>query len=496
MGTVIALLAGFLFGGEPATSSATPLSTAQAVHTSPAGAPASEEPEHWAGAVQLPSTTIEFSITLTSLPDGWAGTIDIPAQGLAALPLHGVTRTDTRLAFSAKLPGLPEANGPTWELTIDPAGASASGTLSQSGMTLPTTMVLGSVAPAPRRPQHPTPPYVYRTIDAAVPVTPADGGQGHTLAGTLTLPDEAAFGAGPYPAAVLITGSGPQDRDSTVAGHKPFLVIADHLARHGVASLRCDDRGVARSTGSFAAATTFDFADDALAQARFLAARDDIGPVGLIGHSEGGIVVPLAAAGHDEVRWLVLLAAPGVQGRALMQRQLAEVLRAAGVADEAGIAAQVAAQAACFDAAIARDDRALRLAVRELIRGEAAQSGADPAEAEIEAAAAAQVAILGSDWFRTFLTLEPADALRRVTQPVLVLNGSTDVQVLHDQNLPAIRDALRQAGNRDVTLRVLDGLNHLFQPSPTGAIADYGAIETTFDPGALELISSWILEHP
>jgi hypothetical protein len=465
------------------------------VHSTPAGARADAEPERWAGTVQIPGSPIDFFITITSTPDGWSGTISIPAQGLSDLPLRDVIRTDARLAFGAEFRGMPEANWPSWDLTIDSTGATASGTLSQAGMSFPTTMAVGAVAPSPRRPQHPVPPYVYRTIDTSIEVTPAHGGPAHTLAGTLTLPDEVEFGPGPYPAAVLITGSGGQDRDSTVAGHKPFLVIADHLARRGIASLRCDDRGIAGSTGSFTDATTIDFAADAIAQARFLAARDDIATVGLIGHSEGGIVVPIAAAERDEVRWLVLLAAPGVPGRELMQRQLAEVYRAAGDADEASIAAQIAAQAACFDAALAGDAQALRGAVRELIRAEAARSAAPPPDAEIEAAVSAQAAMLGSDWFRVFLTLDPADALRRVTQPVLVLNGRTDVQVVHDQNVPPIRDALAQAGNGAVTVHVLDGLNHLFQPSTTGAIADYGAIETTFDPGALDLISGWIIER-
>lgn len=507
MGTLLAVLASFLIGEGPAAAvdeDDTP-SVQRIAYIAPADAPAQQptsddaqpaapHDETWLGEIRLPGMTLAFSITITPDGDGWSGTIDIPAQGVEGLALRDIRRDRSTLAFGAALQGLPEANWPNWELTLAEDGANAEGVLRQSGQAFPTMMRRGDAGEiAPNRPQHPTGDLPYRASAVTVPVR-TDAGE-HTLAGTLVLPDPAEFGPGPYPAAILLTGSGPQDRDETLLGHKPFLVLADHLARHGIASLRCDDRGTAGSTGSFEGATSLDFVDDALAQIAFLESRDAVGSIGLVGHSEGGLVAPIAAADNDAVDWLVLLAAPGVPGRAVLGEQLTAIYRADhGIRYNAVLDAMVVAQQAAFDAVLNDDASGARLHLSRLVelQHEAAGDDPDAHRDEIEQGAAAALDELTGPWFRTFLALDPREALRRVRQPVLVLNGSLDTQVLAEQNVHEIRDALAEAGNTRVTVRVLEGLNHLFQPATTGGLTEYGLIETTFDEAALLVISDWI----
>ncbi|MEM8757437.1 MAG: alpha/beta fold hydrolase [Planctomycetota bacterium] len=520
VGTIIAVLASFMIGGEapldpdeqdasdrdePAEIRAVsfvhqPTAEAENTETEPDTEPEQEpDAERWLGRIELPGAVLDFAVTIRPSESGWSGAIDIPAQNVAGLPLHAIKRTNDRIAFAAELPGLPEANWPTWSFDIDEGGGSAAGELRQSGMRFESTLRLAdSDEPILRRPQHPTGPQPYRSIELAVPVETAAGS--HTLSGTLTLPDADAFGPGPYPAAILITGSGPQDRDESIMGHKPFLVIAHHLATRGIATLRCDDRGVGGSGGEFEGATSFDFADDVRAQVDALVAHEAIGSVGLIGHSEGALVAPIVAADSEgHIDWLVLLAGPGVPGREVLAEQFRAIYRAdQGITDAAALDAMIAAQQAAFDATLAGDQAAARSHITELVELEYTATNQDPDghREQVTRTIDETLAALNGPWFTAFLTLDPREYLRRVQQPVLVLNGSLDTQVLHDQNVPAIADSLAEGGNGSVTVRVLEGLNHLFQPATTGGVSEYGTIETTFDEAALTLIADWINEQP
>ncbi|MGH6993379.1 MAG: alpha/beta hydrolase family protein, partial [Caulobacteraceae bacterium] len=300
------------------------------------------------------------------------------------------------------------------------------------------------------------------------------------LAGTLTEP----AGVGPFPAAVLIAGSGPQNRDEDVAGHRIFLVLADRLTRAGLAVLRYDKRGIGASKGDYAAATTLDFANDAAAAVAFLRRRPEIDPtrIGLIGHSEGGLIAPIVADEDRKIAFVVLLAGPGVDGAAILKAQGAAIAHANG------------APAAAIARAMALDDR-LFAAVEE--KGTPAQVRAR-ATAVLTAAAptapaatiAAQAARVSSPWLRFFLTYDPVPALEKLRGPVLVLSGSNDLQVPPDQNLPPIRAAL--AHDPEATVIELGGLNHLFQDSHSGSPIEYGAIEETFSPRALAVLTAWI----
>jgi uncharacterized protein len=333
---------------------------------------------------------------------------------------------------------------------------------------------------APRRPQQPNPPFPYRSVEVSIPNPRAPG---VTLAGTLTLPE----GAGPFPAAILISGSGAQDRDESLMGHRPFAVLADHLTRNGIAVLRYDDRGTARSTGDFQGATSADFATDAAAVYAFLRARPEIARdgIGYIGHSEGGMIGPLAAPDSPGLAYLVLLAGPGERTRDLLEAQRRAIGQTMGMS------------AAELDRAGALNARLLEIAASDLPHAEAeaaisaamtdealAGSGVTPAQRELMAGRVLD------PWFRWFLRYDPAPALRALTMPVLALNGSLDRQVLPEANLSGIRAAL--AGNPDVTVAELPGLNHLFQTARTGGISEYADIEETMAPLALETVANWI----
>jgi pimeloyl-ACP methyl ester carboxylesterase len=340
----------------------------------------------------------------------------------------------------------------------------------------------------PNRPQEPKPPLPYDAED----VTYSNPRANITLAGTLTRPR----GGGPFPVVLLITGSGPQDRDETVMSHKPFLVLSDFLTRQGLAVLRVDDRGVGKSTGNFSASNSGDFADDVLAGIEYLKTRKDIDPkrIGLVGHSEGGIIAPIVAGKSKDVAFIVLLAGVGVPAEDLMVRQASLIMKANGATDDV-VKVNETAQREMF--AIVRAEKDPEVAgpkLREV--GDALTkklAALDPALAEAgKAGIEGSVQMVNSPWFRYWLTFDPAATLKRVQVPVLALNGSRP-SGRSEQNLPAIEKALREGGNQDVTVEELPGLNHLFQSATTGSPAEYATIEETMAPVAMKKISDWIL---
>ncbi|MEM7247734.1 MAG: alpha/beta fold hydrolase, partial [Acidobacteriota bacterium] len=441
--------------------------------------------ESWAGSVTLPGDagTLDYTVTIEPGADGWTGTIDIPAQGAIGVELADVVRTDSELAFRIDQAGADFSHALT--------GDEGSGKLEQSGMTMAGSVrrlqgeEAKQAAEGPNRPQKPEGPFPYQQWE----VTYKNPKDGTRLAGTLTVPE----GKGPFPAAVLITGSGPQDRNESLMGHEPFHVIADHLSRRGIAVLRSDDRGVGESQGDFSAATTHDFVGDARGAIKFLRTLKTIDSkrIGVIGHSEGGLIAPFVAEKERKLAFAVLLAGTGVPGDEILYEQVGAILRASG-ADEADVKKSQAAQREVMDAltrGVPEDE--LRKQIRALIKTQV-QGLADD---QIDEMVDAQVGTVTSPWFRTFLELDPRPALRRTRCPVLALNGSLDVQVLPDQNLPEIEKALRAGGNRDITIRELPGLNHLFQHATTGGMEEYAVIEETFAPEALEAMTTWIQDR-
>jgi pimeloyl-ACP methyl ester carboxylesterase len=329
-----------------------------------------------------------------------------------------------------------------------------------------------------KRPQNPVKPYPYHDED----VSYENKAQNVTLAATLTIP----LGKGPFPGVVLITGSGPQDRDESLLGHKPFLVLSDYLTRHGIAVLRADDRGVGKSTGVFAKGTTADFATDAEAGVAYLKTRAEIDPhkIGLVGHSEGGLIAPMVAARNKDVAFIVMMAGTGVPGDQILPAQGEAIEVASGKSPEQASRNAANERAMLTLVETEKDDAVLQKELKEKMAGEVP-----------EAQIGLQISQITSVWFRYFLTYDPATALRKVTCPVLAINGSLDKQVLPSQNLPAIRKALAESGNQHVEVDELPGLNHLFQTAKTGAPAEYSQIEETMSPVALDKMATWILKQ-
>jgi uncharacterized protein len=484
-------LGGPLFGPLPAQAqvpAADP--TATPVPAPPAGS--------WTGSLEVgPGMELPLVVHVNPTEDGgWSATLDSPAQGATGIPVASVAWEDGVLTLDIS------AIGASFRGRLDEDGRIA-GEFTQGGRPLPLVLERtddpGSLLP---RPQHPEPPFPYEVEEVRFE-NPAAGIR---LAGTLTLP----AGEGPWPAVVLVTGSGPQDRDETILGHKPFLVIADHLTRAGIAVLRYDDRGVAESEGEFESGTTFDFAGDAAAAVAFLRehAGVDRDRVGIVGHSEGGLIAPLVATGRtgsivpaEGVAFVVLLASPGEDGGAVLLQQAEAISRAMGMPD-AGVDQLLGFQRNMQ--AILRDEEdaeVRRAALETLLENVLEEMGPDarveqgiPAGQE-EAWVAAQLSMMGSPWFRTFLLHDPRPSLEQLQVPVLGLFGELDLQVLPEPNRAAMAEALDRAPTDDVTLLVLPGLNHLFQTAETGAPSEYASIEETFAPSALDAIRDWILER-
>ena len=341
-----------------------------------------------------------------------------------------------------------------------------------------------SVVPPPR-PQTPGPPFPYQVQEVAFTNPSAE----ITLAGTLTIPTT----GGPFPGVILITGSGPQDRDETIMEHKPFWVLADHLTRAGLAVLRYDERGVGASTGKFTGANSRDLAEDVEAALAFLKQRAEVdgSQIGLIGHSEGGYVAPMIAARRDDVAWIVMLAGTGVTGEQILLNQAERIARAGG-AKETDISLNRRLQRVLFHAV-----RAGTSADQITSKLEAFVTTLEPEEQKHVAVSAARSGIpqLLDPWFRFFLDYDPSVALARVRCPVLVLNGERDLQVDPELNLPAIRAALRAGGNQRFEIHTLSRLNHLFQECRTGLPGEYRQIEQTMAPVVLERIARWIRQR-
>jgi uncharacterized protein len=428
----------------------------------------------WLGALDIGGIRLRLVFHLAGADDALTATLDSLDQNVTGLPVAKVTRAADSLTLD--MPAI----AATFLGRITADAGRIEGSFTQAGIQRPLVLerVTSPAMLERRRPQDPVKPYPHREEEVAFDSAAA----GVRLAGSLTIPR----GAGRFPAVVLITGSGPQDRDSSLMQHRPFLVLADHLTRNGIVVLRLDDRGVGRSTGTLEGADSRDFARDVEAAIGYLKVRPEVvtSKMGLVGHSEGGLIASMVAARNRDVAFVVMMAGPGVRGDELL------VAQASAIAEAAGADARASQE-------IARRQReVLGLVRREpddaslLLRLKALAGGAAP-----EAQLAAQVKQLRSPWFRFFLDYDPAEALRQVRVPLLAIGGDKDRQVLSSQNLPAIQRALEAAGNRHFEVVELSGLNHLLQTSRTGAPTEYGEIEETIAPAALEKVSRWILDQ-
>ena len=433
----------------------------------------------WRGTLEVPGGgTLPVIFHITETGGELAGTLDSPNQGATGIPIDSVVFDHPHL--SLRIAAI--AGGYEGDLGSD---GTIVGTWSQGGASFPLTLERTQEAFAtPNRPQEPQAPFPYAAEPVRIASVP-----GVTLAGTLTLPPVDT----PSPAVVLISGSGPQDRDEALLGHRPFLVLADHLTRHGVAVLRFDDRGVGESSGSLADATTSDFADDTMTAVKFLDGRSDIGAIGLIGHSEGGLVAPMVANRSPEVQFVVLMAGPGLTGEEILYRQSDLIIKSNGGSPELAETNR-RTQAALFavlkeeeNADVARDK------LQEILLESLAQLSAGSTNEQRDLQVKAQLGQITQPWFRYFLTYDPLPALRELDCPVLAIKGEKDTQVPANENLEAIRQALTDGRNADFDIVELPQLNHLFQTAGTGSPNEYASIEETMSPRALQTITSWIV---
>ena len=431
----------------------------------------------WNGVLSVPGINLRIVFHINKTEGVYSSTMDSPDQNAAGIKVTSTTFDGSKLVLA--LPGIVYEG----EFKTD----SIVGTFKQGGMAFPLIMrrTQAEVKP-PARSQEPKPPFPYRSEEVSFRNHSAD----ITLAGTLTMPESGNH----FTAVILITGSGAQNRDEEIMGHKPFLVIADYLTRNGIAVLRYDDRGTAKSTGNYGNATTADFATDAESAIEYLKTRKEIDPqrIGLIGHSEGGIIAPMIAARSKDVSFIVLLAGTGVRGDSLLLLQNELIGRASGMSEDK-IARGRKLNTVIYNKIVSSKENVSMQEMTALLttmKDELLQF--KPEGITDDNFISMNAASMTGTWIQYFLRYDPAPALEKVRCPVLAINGSKDLQVPAEVNLPAIGEALKKGGNKAVTIKEYPNLNHLFQACTTGSPAEYSTIEQTISPEVLKDLTEWI----
>lgn len=438
----------------------------------------------WQGNLVVPGGKLKLILNITPGVGGYTATMDSPDEGAKDIAVPKIAFTDNYLTFA-----IPDG-GISYKGTLE--NGIIKGTYTQGEYILPLELSRdGVIEVKSKRPQEPKAPFPYYTEE----VTFKNVKAGISLGGTLTLPKK----EGSYPVVILITGSGAQNRDEEILGHKPFLVLADHLTRNGIGVLRYDDRGVGASGGDPAKATSADFATDTQAALDYLKTRKEVNKkkIGLIGHSEGGMIAQIIAEKNADVAYIVMMAGPGIQGSELMVLQNYLVGKADGIPENELTAMGTTLRKAYSSIITENDEKARKAAVTDIFTREFSAFFASKGvpKDEIGRVVNAQVEQLTSPWFVYFLRYNPAPVIEKIKCPILALNGSKDIQVAADANLDGIKRAGEKGGNKKVVTKKLMGLNHLFQECTTGSIQEYETIEQTIAPVALEEISSWITQQ-
>lgn len=436
----------------------------------------------WNGLLKVQGMQLRLVFHVTKSGEGYSSTMDSPDQGAMGMPVTATTYQPPTVRFEIIQIGF------VYEGQVN--GTRITGSLTQRGQSFPMDLSRDEVKKEEiRRPQMPVAPYPYRSEEVSF----RNESAGIALAGTLTLPE----GDGRFPAVVLISGSGPQDRDESLLGHKPFLVLSDYLTRQGIAVLRFDDRGVAQSEGTFETGTTVDFASDAKSAVAYLMTREEIDHkhIGLIGHSEGGIIAPIVAAESKEVAFVVLLAGTGIRGDQLLLLQQKLILAASGASEE-DIMESEAANSKFFELILENENQD---ALKELVGKELTKMYREMTDEERQGMTEdawidMEMEQMLSPWMQFFIRYDPAPTLEKVKCPVLAVNGEKDLQVPPKENISAIEAALKDGGNKKVTTIIFPGLNHLFQECTTGSPSEYAEIEQTLSPVMMDSVGQWILK--
>ncbi|WP_297338105.1 alpha/beta hydrolase [Algoriphagus sp.] len=436
----------------------------------------------WNGVLTVQGVRLRLVFDVVQTSEGLSSTMDSPDQGVKGIPTTTTSFENSILKITLDGPQIAYEGKLGDDQVI-------SGEFRQGGQTFPLNLskeVLEEKKPS--RPQEPQKPFPYYSED----LTFENPNAGIDLAGTLTLPQK----EGVFPAVILISGSGPQNRDEELLGHKPFLVISDFLTRNGIAVLRYDDRGTALSEGDFRSATSLDFAEDAKAAVEYLRSRKEIIPtkIGLIGHSEGGVVASMVASKTVDVAFIVLLAGTGIPGDQLLLLQQQLVGKASGMSEE-NLQKGATINKELF--AMVKSSTNLHQLNSDInsFLVETFENDPNPTlpgGMGIEEFAKLQADQIATPWMQFFVKYDPAEALQKVKCPVLAIIGEKDLQVPPKENLSAIHEALKKGGNEQVTTKELPDLNHLFQESTTGSPSEYASIEQTISPTALTEVLSWI----
>lgn len=437
----------------------------------------------WSGKTKRGDKLITFVFKLKQENSEYSTIMEVPTFRISGIKPSATTFTNGKLKIDGSNVGM------SYEGVFNDEAQQFEGTYKEGGIELVLNLKRGAIETSDsRRPQEPVKPYPYYEEEVIFKNSEAKV----SLAGTLTLPKK----NGKFPVVILISGSGPQDRDESYMGHKPFLVLSDYLTKQGIGVLRFDDRGHGESTGDFGKATTEDFSKDVLSAIAYLKTRKDVDlkNIGLIGHSEGGIIAPLAANSSKDIAFMVLLASTGISGAELSVMQ-SKTLRQFPVKDE--IAFEKNTRKAIAIVTSNKDESEIKKELTDHYNDflRPILTSLNVPEKNINAFIDSQLKTSLKPWSRYFLQYNPADEIEKLQIPVLSLNGSKDTQVNAKINQEGIRMALIKGGNKDYKILELENLNHFFQECETGKIDEYRKIEQTFSPTALEEISNWILKR-
>jgi alpha/beta superfamily hydrolase len=436
----------------------------------------------WNGEAKRGEKLITFVFKIEKENSKYSSTMSVPTFRVSGIKPSTTTFIDGKLLIDGSNVGM------NYKGIFNKESQQFEGTYKEGGLEMTLNLKKGAIKIKDlRRPQEPVKPYpyyeedvVFKNIEAKV-----------SLAGTLTLPNKNEK----FPVVILISGSGPQDRDESFMGHKPFLVLADHLTKQGIGVLRFDDRGHGESTGDFGNATTEDFSKDVLSAITYLKTRNDVDikNIGLIGHSEGGIIAPLVANNSKDVAFMVLLASTGISGTELSVMQ-SKTLRQFPVKDE--IAYEKNTRKAIAIVTSNKSDLEIKNELTTHYNAfiKPILTSLNVPEEKINLFIESQLKTSLKPWSRYFLQYNPADEIEKLQMPVLSLNGSKDTQVNAKINQEGIRKALIKGGNKDYEIIELENLNHFFQECETGNMDEYRKIEQTFSPTALKEISNWIFK--
>lgn len=432
----------------------------------------------WNARVDLMGQPLRIVFELVPDEEGISGIMRSPDQGGGAIPI-------TSARFSGGVLSIEVASiGLKFTGNYDASTERIPGSIQQRSMEMLCVLQRDPLdAYTPARPQTPEAPFPYQAEDLVF----ASGDARYQLHGTLTVPEKDHIGA-----VVLITGSGPQDRDSEILGHRPFLVWADLLSRNGIAVLRYDERGIGASEGEFSTCTSDDFALDALAALKELKKIFPSLPTGLMGHSEGGLIAALAAAKNPDVDFVVSLAGTGLPGPSILETQSYDIAIGEGMTPEAADARALQAREIYALAREASDSLVLAKALENYFLSESA--GNDLSEDAIQTFEAYNAAA-NNPWMLRFLQIDPREYWSEVACPILAVNGDKDLQVQGGANLRAISFAARRGGNEKVETKLFRNHNHLFQRTETGAISEYGKLNETLSEEVSNYVIAWLKEQ-